>query len=200
MKSINLNSSFCTVAELNKSKTSFNFSKKMLLTLVFAIASTTIFAQSAFDKFDGQDGVTSIIVNKKMFDLMSKVKVDASDKETQQYLSLIKKLDNLKVFTTKSAKVEGEMKAVADKYIKTAGLEELMRVNDNGKNVKILVKSGTTDSQIRELLMFIDGAKNDDTVLMSLTGNFDLNEISILTDKMRIPGGDDLKKATKGKK
>jgi hypothetical protein len=34
---------------------------------------------------------------------------------------------------------------------------------------------------------------------MSLTGNFDLNEISILTDKMRIPGGDDLKKA-KGKK
>jgi hypothetical protein len=35
---------------------------------------------------------------------------------------------------------------------------------------------------------------------MSLTGNFDLNEISILTDKMRIPGGDDLKKATKGKK
>ena len=47
--------------------------------------------------------------------------------------------------------------------------------------------------------MFIEGAKNDDTVLMSLTGNFDLNEISILTDKMRIPGGDDLKKATKGK-
>jgi hypothetical protein len=34
---------------------------------------------------------------------------------------------------------------------------------------------------------------------MSLTGNFDLNEISILTDKMRIPGGDDLKRATKEK-
>ena len=48
--------------------------------------------------------------------------------------------------------------------------------------------------------MFIEGAKNGDTVLMSLTGNFDLNEISVLTDKMRIPGGDDLKKATKGKK
>lgn len=32
---------------------------------------------------------------KKMFELMSKVK-GASDKETQQYLNLIKKLDNLK--------------------------------------------------------------------------------------------------------
>lgn len=61
---------------------------------------------------------------------MSKVKVDASDKETQQYISLIKKLDYLKVFTTKNPKIEADMKASADKYIKTAGLEELMRVND----------------------------------------------------------------------
>jgi hypothetical protein len=48
--------------------------------------------------------------------------------------------------------------------------------------------------------MFIEGgSKSNETVLMSLTGNFDLNEISILTDKMRIPGGDDLKKATRKK-
>jgi hypothetical protein len=60
-----------------------------------------------------------------------------------------------------------------------------------------LVKSGATDSQIKELLM--SWRKSDETVLMSLTGNFDLNEISILTDKMRIPGGDDLKRATKEK-
>ena len=200
MKSINLNSSFCFQAKSKKVQPTVSLAKKLVVAIVFVFASSTIFAQAAFDKFDGQDGVTSIIVNKKMFDLMSKVKVDASDRETQQYLSLIKKLDNLKVFTTKNTRIEGEMKVVADKYVKTAGLEELMRVNENGRNVKILVKSGATDSQIRELLMFIEGAKNDDTVLMSLTGNFDLNEISILTDKMRIPGGDDLKKATKGKK
>ena len=178
----------------------FNKSKKIILTLVFALVSSTFFAQAAFDKFDGQEGVTSIIVNKKMFDLMSKVKMDASDKETQQYLSLIKKLDDLKVFTTKSTRIEGEMKVVADKYIKTAGLEELMRVNENGRSIKISVKSGASDSQIRELFMFIEGAKNDDTVLMSLKGNFDLDELSVLTNKMKIPGGEDLKKATKGKK
>ncbi len=177
-----------------------NIMKKFILTLVLVLVSSPFFAQSAFDKFDGQDDVTSIIVNKKMFELMSKVKVDASDKETQQYLNLIKKLDNLKVFTTKSTRVQGEMKAAADKYIKTAGLEELMRVNDNGKSIKIMVKSGAKDTQIKELLMFIDGSKGEDTVLMSLTGDFDLNEISVLTDKMRIPGGDDLKKATKGSK
>ncbi|HKO76385.1 MAG TPA: DUF4252 domain-containing protein, partial [Flavobacterium sp.] len=136
----------------------------------------------------------------KMFELMSKVKVDTSDKEAQQYMNLIKKLDNLKVFTTQSTRVEGEMKTTADKYIKTAGLEELMRVNDKGRNIKIMVKSGAKDSQIKELLMFVEGGKDEDTVLMSLTGDFDLSEISVLTDKMRIPGGEDLKKATKGKK
>lgn len=174
--------------------------KNFIITLVLAFVSHAFYAQGAFDKFDGQDDVTSVIVNKKMFDLMSKVKVDASDKETQQYISLIKKLDYLKVFTTKNPKIEADMKAAADKYVKTAGLEELMRVNDSGKNVRILVKSGSSDTQIRELLMVMDGGKNDDTVLLSLTGNFDLNEISVLTDKMQLPGGTELKKASKSKK
>lgn len=174
--------------------------KKFIITIVVALVSNTFFAQTAFDKYDGLDGVTSIVVNKKMFQMMSSVKVDANDKETQQYLSLMKKLDNLKVFTTTSTKLSADMKLTADKYVKTAGLEELMRVNDSGKNVRILVKSGSAGSQVKELLMFIeDASKQNETVLMSLTGDFDLNEISILTDKMKIPGGDDLKKATKGK-
>jgi hypothetical protein len=32
---------------------------------------------------------------------------------------------------------------------------------------------------------------------MSLTGTFDLNDISLLTDKMNLPGGKELKKASK---
>ena len=184
----------------NRKNNRRSLSKNLILTLIFALVSHAFYAQGAFDKYDGQDDVTSVIVNKKMFDLMSKVKVDASDKETQQYLSLIKKLDNLKVFTTQSTRVVADMKLTADKYIKSAGLEELMRVNDGGRNVKIYVKSGATDTQIKELFMFIDSGKNEDTVLLSLTGNFDLNEISVLTDKMKLPGGSDLKKASKGKK
>jgi alpha-acetolactate decarboxylase len=162
---------------------------------------TFFFGQAAFDKFDGQDDVTSVIVNKKMFQMMGSVKMDNKDKDTQQYTNLIKKLDNLKVFTTNSTRVTADMKATSEKYIKSAGLEELMRVNDNGKNIKIYVRSGGSDSQIKELLMFMEGSsKGNQTVLMSLTGDFDLNEISVLTDKMKIPGGDELKKATKGKK
>jgi alpha-acetolactate decarboxylase len=175
--------------------------RKSIVVLVIMLLPTFFFGQAAFDKFDGQDDVTSVIVNKKMFQMMGSVKMDNKDKETQQYLNLIKKLDNLKVFTTNSTRVTADMKATSEKYMKSAGLEELMRVNDNGKNIKISVKSGSNDSQIKELLMFMEGSsKGNETVLMSLTGDFDLNEISVLTDKMKIPGGDELKKATKSKK
>jgi len=175
--------------------------RKSIVVFVFILLPTVFFGQAAFDKYDGQDDVTSVIVNKKMFQMMGSVKMDTKNKEEQQYLNLIKKLDNLKVFTTNSTRVTADMKATSEKYMKSAGLEELMRVNDNGKNIKISVKSGTNDSQIKELLMFMEGSsKGNQTVLMSLTGDFDLNEISVLTDKMRIPGGDELKKATKGKK
>lgn len=174
--------------------------KKIIVILVLALTSNSFFAQSAFDKYDGQDDVTSIIVNKKMFQMMGSVKVDVNDKETQQYLTLMKKLDQLKVFTTTSTRVSAEMKASTDNYIKTAGLEELMRTNDRGKNVRILIKSVAGEGQVKELLMFIESStKDNETVLLSLIGNFDLSEISLLTDKMKIPGGGDLKKATVGK-
>lgn len=172
--------------------------KKIILICTFLVASTTFFGQSIFDKYDGQDDVTAIIVNKKMFQLMSNVKMDVKEKDAQQFVNLIKKLDNLKVFTTSSVRATNEMKSTATQHIKSAGLEELMRISDSGKNIKIMVKSGAKESQIKELLMFIEGSgKGNETVLMSLTGDFDLDEISVLTDKMKIPGGDALKKAAK---
>ncbi|QBN18492.1 DUF4252 domain-containing protein [Flavobacterium nackdongense] len=174
--------------------------KKIILTLVFSIVSILLTAQSVLDKYAKQEGVSSILVNKKMFQMMGNVKVDSNDPETQQYLALIKKLDNLKVYTTSNAKISSDMQVTVGQYVKSSGLEEMMTVNDNGNTVRIWVKSGATENEIKELLMFNDepNAKNE-TILMSLTGNFDLNEIAVLTDKMKIPGGDDLKKATKGK-
>ena len=184
--------------QVNRSSRNFNVWNTFVISFLFLLSFNALRAQSVFDKFEDQDGIKTVIVNKKMFSLLSKM--DVKDKETQQYVNLIKKLDNLKVFVTDSDKKSDEMKATADRYIKNASLEELMRVNEKGKSVKIYVKSGATDTQIKELLMFIQGSGKEDTVLMSLTGDFDLKELSLLTDKMKLPGGDDLKKASKNKK
>ena len=172
--------------------------KKIIIILAFVCSPIVFFGQSSFDKFDGQDDVTTVVVTKKMFQLIGNMKMDLKDKENQQYLNLVKKLDNLKVYTTESVRMTNEMKASSAQHIKSAGLEELMRITDSGKNIRIMVKSGAKESQIKELLMFIEGSgKANQTVLMSLTGDFDLDEISVLTDKMNLPGGDALKKASK---
>lgn len=175
--------------------------KNLIIALVFAIMPTVFYAQvTAFDKFEDKAGIESVIVNKKMFQLMSQVKATGNDKANyQQYIDLIKKLDNLKVFRTANGKYSADMKATVDSYLKKNPLEELMRINEGGRNIKIYVKSGATASQVRELLMFMDGGKQE-TVIMSLTGNFDISEISLLTDKMSLPGGSELKKASKTKK
>ena len=189
---------------MNNQKTKFlknkqsEIMRKLILSLVLVLSTSTFFAQNVFDKFEDQEGITSVVVNKKMFALLSKMEV--KEKEDQQYINLIKKLENLRVFVTQSDKKADEMKSISDKYIKSSALEELMKINDKGKSVKIYVKSGASDSQIKELLMFVEGSGNEETVLMSLIGNFDLNELSVLTDKMNLPGGDDLKKASKGSK
>jgi hypothetical protein len=198
MKSTNHNTSASELVKQYQKNIFTTMRKKIILTIALVLTATTFFAQTVFDKFEDQEGITTVIVNQKMFSLLSKM--DVKDKETQQYVNLIKKLDNLKVFVTQSDKKSDEMKAVADKYIRSSALEELMRVNEKGKNVKIYVKSGASDSQIKELLMFVEGGGQEETVLMSLTGDFDLNELSVLTDKMSLPGGDDLKKASKSKK
>lgn len=172
--------------------------RKLFLSLVLFLSANVLFAQGAFDKFEDQEGVTAVIVNKKMFTLLSKMEVKT--KEDQQYIDLIKKLVSLKVFVTQSDKKADEMKAASDKYIKTANLEELMRITEKGKGIKIYVRSGATDTQIKELMMFVEGSGKEETVLMSLLGDFDLNELSVLTDKMNLPGGAELKKASKGSK
>ncbi|MFP9113773.1 DUF4252 domain-containing protein [Flavobacterium sp. RHBU_3] len=174
--------------------------KKLFIALLLAFLPSVMMAQnSLFSKFEDKAGVTSVIVNKKMFELMSGVKMDPKDKDAQRYLNLVKKLDNLKVFTTSSPKYAADMKATVDSYLKSTALDELMRINEGGRSIKIYVKQNA-GQQVKELLMFIDGGGKDETVLMSLTGTFDLDDISVLTDKMNLPGGAELNKAAKKQK
>lgn len=172
--------------------------KKLILILALGLLSNSFFAQSVFDKYDDNEKITAVVVNQKMFKLMGEAKL--KEKDGQKFLDLAKKLNNLKVFVTHDDKLSNDMKATSDKHIKSSAMEELMRINEKGRNIKIYVKSGAKESQVKELLMFIEGSGKEETVLMSLTGNFDLDELSALTDKMNLPGGAELLKAGKGSK
>lgn len=168
--------------------------RKGILIIACLLCTVAMSAQSVFDKFDGKDDVTTVVVTKKMFQMMGNV----NSKESQEFIDLVKKLDNLKIFTTNSVARGKELKETAHSYMKSKSLEELMRVTENGNNVRIMVKTQGTETRVRELLMLVEGqAGKQETVVMTLTGDFDLNDVSALTDKMNLPGGKSLKKASK---
>ena len=150
-------------------------------------------AQTEFDKFEDIEGVTSVIVNQKAFSLMSKI----GSESDEEYLDLIKNIQSLRVFATESAEVAKQMEGEVKSYLAKAKLEELMRVKDGDSNVVIYVKEGKSEDFVKELFMFVkDGeSSSKESVIISLTGDIDLKQISKLTDKMDLPGGEHLEKA-----
>lgn len=90
------------------------------------------------------------------------------------------------------------MKADVAKYLKGSTLDELMRVNTDGKNVKFYSKPGKDEDHVSELFMFLDGVKEDgdgpNTVVLTITGEIDLKQVSKIADHLNVPGGEELKK------
>lgn len=168
---------------------------KIILVAVMVMSGWIANAQSQFDKFEDIDGVTSVVVTQKAFSLMSKI----GSESDEEYMDLIKNIESLKVFATESAEVAIQMEKAATNYLKSANLEKLMTIKDEGSNVTIYVKEGKSEDFVKELFMFVkDSEKSSkESVIISLTGDIDLNQIAKLTDKMDLPGGEHLEKASK---
>ena len=186
--------------------------KKVIVIIALIVAPMLSEAQSIFDKYEDNPEVTSVIVNKKMISMIASIDIDIDDPEGQEYMNMAKKITSLKVFTTGNEKVSTEMKTTVKKYLKSSKLEELMRIKDGDQTVKFYVKEGKDENHVKELLMFVTGLKEItkdqdiqingkkreiETVLLTLTGDIDLRQVSKITNQMNIPGGDKLKKAEK---
>ena len=174
--------------------------KLVLVLLIVMLAPLAGFSQGIFDSYEGQKDVSSVVVTKNMFKLLAEIDLESDDPEVKEYLELVNNLDNIKIFMTDNAEMGKKMAADVKKYVASAkGLNELMRVNDEGKNIKFYSKEGKSESFVSELLMFLDGNDSDgpETLVMSITGNIDLKKISKLTKDMNIPGSEELKNVEK---
>lgn len=172
--------------------------KKYILILMIAVVPMSGFAQSLFDKYEDLDDVTSVVVSKKAFELLAKMDIDIDDPEAKDAMDIMTSITSMKVFTTDNKSIGADMKASVTKYLNSSSLTELMRVKDKDANVKFYIKEGKDSDHVSELLMFVTGIKDVEvdvngtdrkfeTVLLSLTGDIDLNKINSLTNKMNLP-------------
>ncbi|MAB47981.1 MAG: hypothetical protein CMC05_05055 [Flavobacteriaceae bacterium] len=185
--------------------------KKLIVIVALIIAPMLSGAQSIFDKYEDMKEVTSIVVTQKAFRMLATIDLDVDDPEAKEFMEMVKKITGLKVFTTGDEKISADMKSTVAKYLKSSALEELMRIKDGEQTVKFYVKEGKDENHVKELLMFVSGLKEItegqdieingkkreiETVLLTLTGDIDLRQVSKITNQMDIPGGDQLKKAS----
>lgn len=177
--------------------------KKIAVIIALFLAPLAMNAQGIWDSFENDDDVTSVIITQKMFKLLSKIDLETNDPEANEFIDLVNNLSNIKIFTTDKSDVALKMSNSVKKYVNsTSGLSELMRVKDDGNNIKFYSKEGKNENYVSELLMFLQGNENgkNETVIMSITGNIDLKQISKLTKDLNVPGSDAIKSLEKRKK
>ena len=170
--------------------------KKLILLVAIVTLPFANYAQSSvFDKFEEMDDVTTVVITKEAFKMASKF--GGSSAEAKEYVDMVKDLNNLKVFTTESSTIAKQMNDVVAGYLKSSKLTQLMRVKDKDANVKIYIKQGKDENHVSELLMFVSDMQNkgnQEAVILSLTGEIDLNKISKITEGYIPNSGKQLKK------
>ncbi|MFH4967382.1 DUF4252 domain-containing protein [Gaetbulibacter sp. M240] len=183
--------------------------KNRLIVFVMAIMLmplTGIAQSDIFDKYNDNPDVTFVSIKPKMFQMIAKMGIDVDDPEAKAYMDMVKSITSFKTIVTDNKSISADI----SKWVKgrASSLEELMEVKDEGTEVKFYVKEGRDSDHVKELLIFVNGIdkvmddkieingkeRKIETVVVSLTGDIDLNEISKLTNQMNIPGGEKLNK------
>jgi len=193
----------------NSNKLKTNTMRNRLIVFVMAVMLvplTGMAQKDVFEKYSDNSDVTYVSIKPKMFQMIAKMGINVEDEEAKAYMDMVKSITSFKTMITDNKVIAADLA----KWVKSrsSALEELMEVKDDGTNVNFYVKEGKDADHVKELLIFVNGVdkfmeegievggkeRKIETVVVSLTGDIDLNEISKLTDKMNIPGGKHLDK------
>jgi hypothetical protein len=162
--------------------------KKILVLIAFVVAPMVTNAQSFFEALEDMDGVDVVVVTKDAFELISKFKnIKIDDNEGMKVFQMIQDLKEFKMFSTENIAVASKMGKMVNAAIKKQNLTELMRIKEDDSRVKIYVKASKNKDYVSEVLMFVKGIskktnKMSEAMVISLTGNIDINKMSELAD------------------
>jgi hypothetical protein len=164
----------------------------LVFAAVIAMMPAVFFGQATFDKFETDVNFTTVTVTKKTFSMLAQIKAEGSEKDIQQVKDLAKKIESFKVIATEKPGSVGDLKATTEKYIKSAGLEELMKIREKGADFRVMIKQAN-ETQISEILVFVQEAdKKAGAVTLIVKGLFDLDELTEITEKV-LPKATDTK-------
>lgn len=177
--------------------------RKITILVILMVLPLITFGQNIFEKYADNEEVAYVSIKPRMFKMLASMGIDSDDPEAKEFLKMVNSITSFKTIATSNAKISADLEKWVGK--RSNELEELMQVREGSTRMMFYVKEGKSDTHVEELLMYITGIEDKikledrsiNTVLVSFTGDIDLNQISKLTNKMDIPGGEHLKNAKK---
>jgi hypothetical protein len=162
--------------------------KKIMVLIAFIIAPMVTSAQSLFDTLEDLESVDMVVISKDAFELLSKFSPEKfKDSEEMKVFEMINDLKEFKMFSTQDKGIANKMETLVSSSINKQKLTQLMRIKEENTQIKIYVKSTKNKDFVSEVLMFIKGIDKktngmSEAMLISLTGNIDINKMSDLAD------------------
>ena len=153
----------------------------ILFALAVAIPALMVAQNSAidklFNKYKGQDGVTTVQISPELFQIMNAMDIDELDIGDSEIP--FDKVASVKILTLE----DGEKFQDVNFYdeikgeLKTDDFAEVMTVDDGGETVRMWMKA--EKAVVSEFLLIVGG---DDNVLIYITGNFNMNDMEGLAE------------------
>lgn len=151
----------------------------ILFALVVALPALMVAQNSAvdklFNKYKGQDGVTTVQISPELFQMVNAMGIDELDNSEIPF----DKVASVKILT-----IEDEEKYQDVNFyneikgeLKTDDFAEVMTVDDGGETVRMWMKA--EKAVVSEFLLIVGG---DDNVLIYITGNFNMNDLEELAE------------------
>lgn len=146
-----------------------------------------------FDKYSGQEGITTIYISSRMFSMIAQADLD--DEELEK---LIDNLKSIRIMTISDSLLNRKINFYEElgKKLDYNKYEELMVVKDGGKDLIFLIRE--KGKRIEELLM-VGGGVTGSNVLLSIKGDLDLNNIAEISKSIGIDELKDINTQTKKK-
>ncbi len=146
-----------------------------------------------FDKYSGQEGITTIYISSRMFSMIAQADLD--DEELEK---LIDNLKSIRIMTISDSLLNRKINFYEElgKKLDYNKYEELMVVKDGGKDLIFLIRE--KGKRIEELLM-VGGGGTGSNVLLSIKGDLDLNNIAEISKSIGIDELKDINTQTKKK-
>lgn len=163
--------------------------KKIILIITLVITSSVFYGQSIFDKLEEMDGVSSVVISKDAFEILSKFnfEIDEGSNEISEVFKMIDDLNEFKTFSTDKPDIAVTMEDMVKNNVKDQKMKELMRLKEDDSKVLIYVKSTSNKDLVSQVLMLVKGIDKktngiSEAMIVSLSGSIDINKMSRLVD------------------